>query len=100
MANAQWTDIELKECIKAYFKMLNCEEMGKPYSKKDINEFLRNFHLPKRTKASVEYRMQNISSVLNEHSLNYITGYKPAQNVGANVKERIWKMMKDLKFVQ
>jgi hypothetical protein len=99
MANIQWSDDELKECIKAYFKMLKYEEKGTPYSKVEINNHLRNYYLNKRTKSSVEYRMQNISSVLNERSHNYITGYKPASNVGSNVKERIWKIINDLKLI-
>ncbi len=29
-----------------------------------------------------------------EHKMKYIPGYKPARNVGANVKERIWKLLR------
>ena len=94
-----WSDDELKACIKAYFKMLRYEENGTAYSKLEINENLRNDVLRNRTKSAVEYRMQNISSVLFEHSLNYISGYKPAANVGTNVKKRIWKIIQDLNLV-
>lgn len=98
MSTTPWTDTELKECIKAYFKMMHYEKNGTPYVKSEINKELRYDSLKNRTKASIEYRMQNISSVLQEHKLDYLNGYKPANNVGANVKERIWKIVAHLKF--
>jgi hypothetical protein len=93
MKSAPWTDNELNECIKAYFKMLHYDKVGIRYVKSEINQELRNTVLKNRTKASIEYRMQNISSVLQEHEMNFIDGYKPANNVGANVRERIWKLI-------
>ena len=93
-----WTDKELKQSILAYFQMLNYEKQKTPYVKIEFNRKLQA-KLPDSTQSSIEYRWQNISSVLNDHKLTYIKGYKPAKNVGANVKERIWKSIKDLKLV-
>lgn len=92
-----WTDIELKKAIKAYFKMLNYEKKKTHYVKVEENRKLQA-QLPGRSKQSIEYRWQNISSVLNDYKKSYIKGYLPAKNVGANVKERIWKIIGDLKL--
>jgi 5-methylcytosine-specific restriction enzyme A len=77
-----WTDIEYEECVKAYLGMLEEEQKGKPYKKSDVNNKLRLGALKVRSKASIEYRMQNISAVLQELCLPWINGYKPAINVG------------------
>ena len=96
--NQPWTDIELKQAIKAYFKMLKYEKDKTPYVKAEINRELQ-MQVPNRTSKSIEYRWQNISSVLNDNKFAFIDGFKPANNVGSNVKERIWKIITDLKLV-
>jgi 5-methylcytosine-specific restriction protein A len=93
-----WTDDELKRAVKAYFKMLKYEKNKTPYVKSEINRQLQA-ELPNRNHKSIEYRWQNISAVLEEHGYNFISGYKPARNVGSSVKERIWKIIKDLKLI-
>jgi len=93
-----WTDAELKEAISSYFMMLKYEKENTPYVKAEINRTLQK-ELPQRSHKSIEYRWQNISSVLDDNNIAFINGFKPAKNVGANVKERIWKIIKDLKLV-
>ena len=92
----EWTDEELEETVKSYLWMLEQEIAGKPYSKSGVNKNLREGELNNRTKASVEYRMQNISAVLEDYCLPRISGYLPAKNVGANTKERIGKILESL----
>jgi 5-methylcytosine-specific restriction enzyme A len=99
MAEVLWNDSELIACIKAYFKMLNYQKMKTPYSKIAVNLELQKELLGKRSKGSIEFRMRNISSVLQEHSLDYLIGYRPAENVGNNVKERIWQIIKKERLI-
>jgi 5-methylcytosine-specific restriction protein A len=94
-----WTDAELKKSIEAYFKMLKYEKDKTPYVKAEINRNLQ-LKLPNRSRESIEYRWQNISSVLNDEKLKYVEGYKPAKNVGSSVKERIWKIIKELELIK
>lgn len=61
-----WSDSELKETVKAYLSMLDCEKKGKPYNKSVINRELRQGVLSARTRGSIEYRMENISAALAE----------------------------------
>ena len=93
-----WSDEELKAAIKSYLWMLDQENKGKNYSKIEVNERLRNEEIPERSKASIEYRMRNISSVLQDLSLPHIEGYSPAKNVGSGIRGRIIRILNNLNF--
>ncbi|MDI3357725.1 HNH endonuclease, partial [Pseudomonas sp. UYIF39] len=73
----------------AYLSMLSREQSGQKVVKTEENRILREGVLAGRTKGSVEFRMQNISTVLVELGRARIEGYKPAKNVGANVARSI-----------
>lgn len=82
-----WSDEELEAACHAYMKMAQFEAARRPYSKRDIYRTLASRF--GRTEKAFEYRMQNISAVLDELGKEWIPGLKPAGNVGANVKPRI-----------
>ena len=86
---SDWSDSEIDAAVSAYLTMLRDEIQGKAFNKADVNRRLRETALPNRSKGSVEYRMQNISSVLMGLNRRWISGYKPAGNVGTAVKQRI-----------
>ncbi|MNY20127.1 HNH endonuclease [compost metagenome] len=69
--------------------MLALELSGQKFVKTKVNLALRETALPTRTKSSVEFRMQNISTVLLKMDREFIKGYRPAQNVGSNVEQLI-----------
>lgn len=82
-----WSNEELAASIAAYKQMQELEASGRPYTKKGIYRGLAmRFG---RTEKSFEYRMQNISAVLDELGMPWIAGLRPAVNVGANVKMRL-----------
>lgn len=85
----EWTDGELRASVSAYLDMLEKETAGEAYNKAAVNRNLRQGPLHRRTKASVEFRMQNISATLEELYSPWITGYKPARNVGPTVTDKI-----------
>ena len=63
------------------------ELKGIKFSKVDYYRKLsRKFE---RSEKSIEYRMQNISSVFSSLGRKYLTGLKPAKNVGSNVFGKI-----------
>lgn len=84
-----WREEELAAAVRAYLSMLSKEKASKPYNKKDVyRELATKFG---RTDKAFEYRMQNISHVLNAMGHQWIAGLKPAKNVGngiANVIEK------------
>jgi 5-methylcytosine-specific restriction protein A len=88
-SNSDWTDIEIQAAVDAYLSMLSREQSGQKVVKTEENRILREGALAGRTKGSVEFRMQNISTVLEELGRARIAGYKPAKNVGANVARSI-----------
>tara|TARA_R110000744_G_scaffold158819_1_gene274855 strand:- start:13021 stop:14139 length:1119 start_codon:yes stop_codon:yes gene_type:complete len=88
-AGAKWTHTEIEACVDAYLEMLIAESNGESYTKSAYNERLRHGQLSARTRASIEYRMQDISAVLVDLGLNRIRGYLPAQNIGADFRSEI-----------
>ncbi len=86
---SDWSDEEIDASVSAYLTMLRDEISGKPYNKAEMNRQLRAESLRNRTKGSVEFRMQNISAVLRGLNRRWISGYKPAANVGSEVTSRI-----------
>lgn len=87
--------------VRAYLLMLRLELKGEPYSKAEVNRQLRDGPLAGRTKASVEFRMQNISAALYELKMPYIAGYLPARNIGSSVKEKMVGLLRqnDIEFL-
>lgn len=86
---SEWSDAELEHAVDAYLWMLNEEIAARPYNKSEVNRKLREGSLAGRSRASIEYRMQNISAALQELCLPRIDGYLPAKNIGARVKDKI-----------
>jgi 5-methylcytosine-specific restriction protein A len=95
--NREWSDTELAAAVDAYLDMLRYEQNGKPFNKAEINRALRESGaaLEGRTKASVEYRMQNISAVLKSEKLTTVKGYAPASNVGDHIRVRLLRILKE-----
>jgi 5-methylcytosine-specific restriction protein A len=87
--SSAWSDAELAATIKAYLRMLHAELNGMSYNKAAVNRDLRAGPLASRTKASIEFRMQNISAALYELKMPYIAGYLPARNIGSAVKAKM-----------
>lgn len=94
MANSIWSDQELYEALIAYMEMLQLEEAGQSYSKTEFRNDLLSGALSNRTHGSIEYRWQNISSFLRDRDLNWIDGYKPAENIGSNVETRLERLFR------
>ncbi|MGY2175685.1 HNH endonuclease [Pseudomonas azotoformans] len=84
-----WNDAELAAAVEAYLKMLAWEKSGQPFNKALENRLLREGPVAGRAKGSIEFRMQNISTVLVRMGWDRIEGYKPAKNVGTGVEQRI-----------
>lgn len=89
----EWTNEELEASVDGYLWMLQMETDGKPYVKSKVNHELREGVLSSRSQGSIEYRMQNISAVMSELGLPWVKGYKPASNVGEQVKKYIKELV-------
>jgi len=74
-----WTEQEVRLIVADYFAMLEAELQGEPYKKSEHRKALIPL-LAGRSDGSVEFKHQNISSVLVELGLPYVEGYKPRGN--------------------
>jgi 5-methylcytosine-specific restriction protein A len=100
-SKSSWSKEELTSAVRAYLEMLRLELQGRSYNKAQVNRALREGPLAGRTKASVEFRMQNISAALYELKMPYIAGYLPARNIGSAVKEKMVELLRqnDIAFL-
>ncbi len=83
MAVDAWTDEEFAAAVAAYLEMLDAHQAGRPFTKAEFRRRLIEGPLSNRSEGSLEYRMQNISAILELQGRPYLPGYVPAGNVGA-----------------
>lgn len=88
-----WSTEELRAAVSAYVHLLVMQSEGRLANKSEINRQLVLGALKRRTKASVEYRMQNISTLVERLGLESVKGYLPAKQVGTNVAATIQKLL-------
>src|SRR5471030_431485 len=89
-----WSRDELRVAVAAYVDMHRKSLAGKPYVKKRYYETLASEF--GRTEKAFEYRMQNISYVLSLMGRQWMSGLKPARNVGANVAAEIEELLNEI----
>ncbi len=93
-----WSREELRGSVEAYLEMQRKERDGVPFTKKSYYEKLsREFT---RTEKAFEYRMQNISYIMSLMGRNWLSGLKPAKNVGAKVGAQIESFIAELGAVK
>lgn len=90
--NNNWSDEELEAAVIAYTEMYQKELHNETFQKKSYYAELSKKY--GRTEKSFEYRMQNISYVYSEMGRDFVSGLKPAKNVGANVTGKIEELIK------
>lgn len=83
-----WTREEVTATIVDYFQMLDLESKGITYNKTEHNAKLRE-QLTSRSKGAVELKHQNISAILHDLGLPWISGYKPARNAQTLLREAV-----------
>ncbi|TAN28269.1 MAG: HNH endonuclease [Castellaniella sp.] len=89
-----WSKEELQASVEVYMEMLRKERDDQHFVKKQYYEDLAaKFG---RTVKAFEYRMQNISYVMTLLGRGWVTGLKPAKNVGANKAAEIEAMIADV----
>ncbi len=83
-----WSETEVERIVEDYFKMLRKELTDKKFSKTDHRNIISD-SLDGRSDGSIEFKHQNISAVLIEFGLPYISGYKPRYNYQNILKDAI-----------
>jgi len=85
---ADWSQEEVALITRDYFDMLIKELSGTNYIKSEHRRNLQNL-LNERSEGSIEFKHQNISAILIEMGLPYISGYKPRSNYQQLLKEGV-----------
>jgi hypothetical protein len=83
MATEEWSEEEFAAAVGAYLDMLEEHANGRPINRAEVRRQLRDGPLSARSDSSIEYRMQNISAVMELLGRPILPGYLPARNVGA-----------------
>lgn len=93
--DAPWTDRELLTCVIAYRTLWDAEQRGEKLNKSELRREALADGLVGRAKGSYEFRMQNISALLDELGMPFVRGYLPRKNVG-NLKPRLISIINDV----
>lgn len=81
-----WSHLEVEATVADYFHMLVMELSGQHYNKSAHRKALL-LKLNNRTDGAIERKHQNISAILIEFGMPYISGYKPLGNYQSLLKE-------------
>ncbi|MGH6906792.1 MAG: DUF3883 domain-containing protein [Aestuariivirga sp.] len=87
----EWTAAEIDLIVADYFDMLALELAQKPFVKAHRNEALQALTGRKRT--SIEFKHQNISAVLQQLGMPWISGYKPMANFQRALLDAIERLL-------
>jgi hypothetical protein len=80
-----WLRWEIDLVVAAYFSVLEAQLRGQPVVKADVRRDLERL-LPARTGGSVEYKLRNISAILEQARLTFVDGYTPAHHVQSDLR--------------
>jgi hypothetical protein len=83
-----WSSEEVAATVADYLTMLDSELRGEPYSKAEHNRQLQAL-LNGRSRPSIEFKHANISAVMIELGLPYISGYKPRGNYQQLLRQEV-----------
>jgi len=87
VAGEQWSDSENDLLVADYFAMLAIDLSGRPYNKAERNRAMQAALA--RSHASVEFKHQNVSAVLQGLGEDWIPGYRPAVNYQASLEDAV-----------
>lgn len=93
--DAPWTDAELRACVEAYRTLWDAEQSGQRLNKSALRRETLTTGMSGRVKGSYEFRMQNVSALLDELGMPFVAGYLPRRNVGT-LKLRLITIINDV----
>jgi len=82
-AGTGWAEAELLACVRAYRELWLAEQSGLKANKSALRRKVVEADLSARGEGAYEFRMQNISAVMEELGIPIVQGYLPRKNVGA-----------------
>ncbi|BDU40801.1 HNH endonuclease [Vibrio nigripulchritudo] len=92
--SGSWSEEELRATVRIYLKMSTQEQKGEKFNKKAYYRKLSQEY--GRTEKAYEYRMQNISYIFALLGRSWVSGLKPAKNVGRVIGDKIEGIIAEL----
>jgi hypothetical protein len=93
--NEDWTHSEIQAATRTYLWILRSQKSGFKVNKTRVREALLAGPLSNRNNSSIEFRFQNLSAVMEGLGREWVSGYRPAKNVGPTVKPLIEAAIED-----
>jgi|SRR5690606_29099008 len=87
-----WTDEEIRVVVDAYFLMLAKQARGEEFVKSEFREAIAP-SLSVRTAKAIELKWCNISAVLEERGMTWVTGFKPLPHMQRRLREAVEKRL-------
>ena len=82
-----WSDGDVSALLRVYYTFLNYQQSGEAYTKAPaVRSLAADLG---RTKGSIEAKMMNVSAVLNDRGLPFVTGYKPLSNYNKSLADQV-----------
>lgn len=82
-SGSDWSEDELSACVRAYRELWLAQQAGTKMNKSALRRRVVPDSLSARGEGAYEFRMQNISAVMEELGITIVQGYLPRKNVGA-----------------
>jgi hypothetical protein len=97
--NPPWSREENEATVASYFAMLAAALRGARVNKTTERRSLLEL-LNGRTEGAIEFKHQNISAILIELGVPYITGYKPAKNYQEDLRPVILSQLMETRLLR
>jgi hypothetical protein len=88
-----WTEAENRAVVDDYLAMLALECAGQPYNKTEYRNALIKAIGGARSSRSIEWKHRNISAIMLQLGLPYITGYKPLPNIQGALRTEVTRRL-------
>lgn len=92
-SRGEWSEHEINALADSYLEMLSRELSGQAYVKRQFNIALQE--RVRRSHASIEFKLCNLSAVLKDLGRPYINGYKPRSHYQASLRDLVEGRLSD-----
>lgn len=89
-----WTPREVEVVVRGYLAMLDLQRRGETFVKRRHIEAMMN-QLPVRSRASIEFKLCNVSAAMLERGLPTVAGYTAREHKQSLIGEVLDRVLED-----
>lgn len=86
-----WNEHENRAVVRAYFMMLKAHQDGRTINKTEVIQKLAG--AINRTQGAVQFKLQNVSAVLDEMSIGWVPGVPPLHHYQGSLAEEVRRQL-------